>query len=839
MMNRRGDSFFEGLGRDLRYALRSLRREPVFTAGVVLTFALAIGVNASMFGLVARLMLAPPPGIRDAERVARVRLSFFEEDGNSFVASTTSYPTFRALREQRPAFAMVGAAKPDTIMVGRTPNVSPIAVLGVSHDYLGTLGATPALGRFFGPGDDEPPTGSSVIVLGHAYWQRAFGGDAAVLGQSMVIDDQPFTIVGVAARGFNGAELAAVDAFLPLSASLRSAGGDWVTNPFMNLVSVVARLADGVPPARARQIASAGLRQEIERTRRMSAAVELVPMTPGAESRRSPQSRIALWLAGVSVVVLLIATANVGTLLSLRSARRRREIAVRVAMGAGHGHLARQLLVESLLLAIIGAAAGLLLSRWFSQLLRATLLPALAPSEGVVDRRVLVSSLLASCVVGVLAGLVPLVQARRTNVSSDLRAGGHGISGRLAFQNLLVRVQVALCAVLLVGAALFVRSLQRVQSQDLGFSTTSLLYTQLDFRGYVSGPERDLAYDDAVRRLRLVNAVTGVTVVAGVPFGPHYIPPVSVPGKTWPPGKQIPIMYASTPEYLEIMNVRVVEGRLLAARDGPGAPPVVLVNESMARTVWPGESALGKCVRVGFGTFPPTDEGNPPASAPCRAVVGVVRDSRARSIRPEGNEDHLMQYYVSFDQMPLPPRPDPSRVMGLMIRVRGDADRAVGLVQRTIQSTSAVPVFARTRPYQDFLDPQLRSWRLGATLFSTFSVLALGIAAVGLFGVVSYVVTQRTQEIGVRLALGGTSTRVGSLIIRDALSTVSIGVAVGLLGAIMAGPFVESMLFQTSPREPASLATAAAVLLAATVVAAALPAWRAGRVDPVRALRAE
>jgi predicted permease len=839
MTNRRGDGFFEGLGRDLRYAFRSLRREPTFAAGVVLTFALAIGMNASMFGLVARLMLAPPPGIREADRVARVRLHFFDEDGNSFVASTTSYPTFRALRAQRNAFAMVGAAKPDTVRVGRAPNVTPIGVLGVSYDYLGALGATPAYGRFFGPGDDEPPTGSSVIVLGHAYWQRAFGGEPSVLGREIVIDDQPFTVVGIARPGFNGAELGAVDAFLPLSASLRLTGDEWPTNRFMNLVSVVVRLADGVSAPTARQMASAALREQADGTGRMSAAVELVPMMPGAESRRSAQSRIALWLAGVSVVVLLIATANVGTLLSLRSARRRREIAVRVAMGAGHGHLARQLLAESLLLAVIGAAAGLLLSRWFSQLLRVTMLPGLAPSDRFVDYRVLVSSLLVSCAAGVLAGLVPLAQAGRTNVSEDLRAGGHGISGRLAFQNTLVRVQVALCAVLLVGAALFVRSLQRVQSQDLGFSTTSLLYTQLDFRGYVSGPERDLAYYEAVRRLRSLNGVTSATVVAGIPFGPHYIPPVSVPGTTWPAGVQVPIMYGATPEYLDMMEVRLVEGRLLAARDGPGAPPVVLVNESMARTLWPGESALGKCVRVGFGTFPPTDEENPSASAPCRTVVGVVRDSRARSLRPEGNEDRLMQYYVAFEQMPLPPRPDPSRVMGLMVRVRGDAARAVGHVQRTIQSTSAVPVSARTPPYQDLLDPQLRSWRLGASLFSTFSILALGIAAVGLFGVVSYVVTQRTQEIGVRLALGGTSARVASLIIRDALSTVSIGVGVGLLGAIAAGPLIGSMLFQTSPREPASLATAAMVLLAATVVAAAWPAWRAGRVDPVRALRAD
>jgi len=287
------------------------------------------------------------------------------------------------------------------------------------------------------------------------------------------------------------------------------------------------------------------------------------------------------------------------------------------------------------------------------------------------------------------------------------------------------------------------------------------------------------------------------------------------------------------------MGVKLVSGRLFSARDGRGAPQVVLVNETMAHTVWRDRPALGRCVRVGFGSFPPTGDGNPAESQPCREVVGVVRDSRARSLRPERNEDRLMQYYVPFDQLPETPRPDPSQVMGLIVRVNGDLDRAAALVQRTIQSTSAVRVFARTRPYQDLIDPQLRSWRLGATLFSAFGALALAIATVGLFGVVSYVVTQRTQEIGVRLALGGTGTRVARLVIGDALRMVSIGIVVGLLGALAAGPLVASMLFQTSPREPAGIAVAGTVLLAATLVAAAWPAWRAGRVQPVVALRAE
>ncbi|HEV8495788.1 MAG TPA: ABC transporter permease [Gemmatimonadaceae bacterium] len=833
----------ERSARDLKYAVRTLRCEPTFVVAVVLTFALAIGTNAAMFGLVARLMLAAPPGIRDADRLSRARFSFLSDDGDSFVASTTSYPTFRLLRAQHDAFAAVAASKPDTMTVGRSPSVSQIAILGASGDYFATLGARPALGRFFADGDDALPDGNSVLVLGYEYWQRAFAGERSALGREIVVNDQPFTIIGVAARGFNGDELAQLDAFMPLTASMRKNDGDWASNPYMNVVSIVVRLRDGVTPAAARQMVSAALRDERSVAGRLrSGGVELVSIIPGRESRQSPQARIALWLAAVSIIVLLIATTNVGTLLSLRSARRQREIAVRIAVGAGHADLARQLLIESVLLAAIGAGVGLLLSHWFSNVIRVTLLPNLAPGEGFVDRRVLLVSIGTACLAGLAAGLAPLSQIRRTNLSAQLRSGGgQGTSGRLAFQNTFVTVQVALCTMLLIGAALFVRSLERVQSQDLGFTAANLLYVTLDFRGYVSGTERDRAYYAAAERIRPLAGVRGTTVAAGIPFGPHNIPPVSIPGMSKPfgPGVQPPIMYGATPEYLDIMGVKLVAGRLFTSADKRGTPQVVLVNESLARGAWPGKSPLGKCVRAGFGVFPPTGEGNPADLAPCREVVGIVRDSRARSLRPEGNEDRLMQYYVPFEQIPDSPRPDPSQVMGLVVRVAGDLDRTSALVQRTIHATSTVPVYARSRPYQDLIDPQLRSWRLGATLFSAFSALALGIAAVGLFGVVSYIVTQRTQEIGVRLALGGTSERVARLVVTDALRMVTIGLAIGVAGALAAGPVVASMLFQTSPHEPASIAQAALVLISATLIAAAWPAWRAGRVNPVVALRAD
>ena len=833
----------DGFLRDLRYAARTLRRDPAFVAGVVGTFALAIGANAAMFGLVNRLMFAAPPGVHDAARVARVRISFTSPDGGGGIATTTSYPTFSALRGITSAFSGVAAAYSDTVTAGRGSEVSRIARLATSGSFFTTLGTTPFAGRFPGPNDDALPTGSSALALGYSYWMRTFAGDRAVIGREIVIDGDPFTIVGIAPRGFNGDRLQGVDVFTPLSSAFRQSEQNWSTNQYRNIVTIIVRLRDGMTIQTAEQAASAIFRSEDGgSTSGRTRTVQLTPIVPGAASSQSPQSRIAMWLTGVSLIVLLIATANVGTLLTLRSAKRRREVAVRVALGAPQRALARQLLMESLMLALAGAGMGLILSRWFSQLIRVTLLPGLAIDGGFVDGRVLGISIAVAVLAGIGAGLAPLTQMRQLNLSVQLRAGGaHGASARLRFQKMLVGVQVALCTLLVVGASLFVHSLERVQSQDLGMSIAKVLYVTLDFRGFITGSERDLVYIDAVERVRGIPGVVNSTVAAGVPFGPHNIPPVKIPGIEGSIGgtenPQIPVMYGATPEYLGIMGVTLVRGRLLRESDRRGSSLVLLVNESMARTAWPGEPTIGKCVQIGFGVFPPVGGVNPADGAPCREVVGVVRDSRARSLRPEGSEDRIMQYYVPFEQLPDSPFGDQSNVMGMLVQVSGDVDRTGGLVARAIHASSAVPVFARVRPYQDLIDPQLRSWRLGATLFSAFSVLALGIAAVGQFGVMSYLVAQRTRELGVRMALGGTRKRVAGLVIGDSLRLAAFGVLAGAGAALMLGPLVASMLFQTSPREPVSIGIAVGVLLLMTVLASAWPAWRAGRVSPMVAFQ--
>ena len=833
------------LASDVRHAVRALAREPAVVAGVLLSFTLALGANAALLGFVHRLMVAPPPGIADAARVQRVALRVTTPDGERYAQATTSYPAFRAIAASN-AFAAVAAARSDTLTFGTGAATRTIAVVEATGAYWATLGARPALGRTFEPGDDALPAGSAVVVLGHAFWRREMAGDMGALGRTVTIDGQPYTVVGVAEPGFNGDGLSSVDAWVPLSAAMRGRDAGWSEEPGLNLVSVVARLKEGVAPAAAAAMASAALRPVSEMRGDARTDVELASVVPGDAARGTTQGRVLLWLAGVALVVLVVAVANVATLLLLRAMRRRQEIAVRIALGVARGRLARMLATESVLLGLAGAACGMVASRWIADVVRLTLLPGIARAERPVGAGAMSIAVLVAIVAGVAAALPAI--ARASGVAGDATwaslQGAARVSTRTPrTQRALVMAQVALCTVLVAGAGLFVRSLERVRAQDLGFSTDGLLWVTLDFRDALPSAVRDRAYMDAVARLRAMPGVTDATPAQGVPFGPHAIPPLSVPGLADVPsaGGQIPIMYGATPAYLRLMRVRLVEGRMLTERDDARAAPVVLVNETMAREVWPGQRAVGRCIRIGFD---PDEEPSPmaPATLPCREVVGVVADSRARSLMPTGREASLMQYWVPFEQLPVPPFPDVPRVFGMLVgtdAVATDVDRAAAAVQRLVQGTSAHPVYARVQPYQQLIDPQLRSWRLGATLFSVLGLLAVAMAAVGLFGVVSYLVGLRTRELGVRMALGGGRGRIGGGVVLDAVRLVGAGVAGGLAAALALAPFVQPMLFQTSARDAGVLAGTAVVLLLVTALAAAGPAVRAGRVSPMEALRAE
>jgi predicted permease len=821
---------------DLRFALRSLRREPGVAAGIVATFALAIGANAAMVSLVARLMLIAPPGVTNPETLARLQIDVTTADGDRYAMSTTSYPVFRAAHALDDAFAGVAASRPSRLTTGRGADMTELSVIAATGDYFHVLGTRPAVGRFFDADDDRSPSGNAVAVLSHSYWQRRYGGSIAVLGDHIVVDGIDYAIVGVAPRGFTGDGIAPVDVFVPLTVAQRKADPGWATEPGEHIVSVIGRVRReaGVPAALGKLTASLRALGGDEQV----LSAKLVPFR--ASDGVSPQQlQIARWLAAVSGVVLLVALANVATLLLLRAARRRREIAVRLALGAHRARLARQLLVEGWLLSGLGAAAALLVARWASDIVRATLLPDLAPSERLIDGGTLVITISAALAGGVVAGLAPLVQAARRDVAAELHSGRAG-SGRLGVQKTLIVGQVALCTVLLFGAGLFVRSLHRVEAQDLGFSTSRLLLVNLEFREQLSGPERDRAYLGAAERLATMRGISGATVVLSMPFGNFNVPPISVPGRAEPPsvGGQLPYLYTATPTFLRLMGVTLREGRLFNEGDGRGSPFVVLVNETMARSLWPGQSAIGKCIRLGFD--PAAAEPSPlaPETLPCRQIVGVVRDTRVRSIRATGNEGRLMQYYVPFGQQPAPFMADASQVNALLVGTDSPS-RMMASVQRFLQTTATTPLYARVSLYEDLLDPQIRPWRLGASLFSALGALALSIAAVGLFAVVSYLVSQRLREIGIRLALGGTAASVARLVVSGTVRLVAIGAGLGAVVAFALVPVIQSMLFETSAYDAAVVAGVAVVLILVAVAASAVPAWRAARVNPSRTLQTE
>ena len=822
---------------DLRFALRSLRREPGVALGIVATFALAIGANAAMVGLVTRLMLVAPPGISDPDALSRFRVEVTTADGDRYAMSTMSYPVFRAAGALDDAFSGVAAALPESLTTGRGGDLTEVSVIAATGDYFRVLGSRPTAGRFFDAEDDRRPSGNAVVVLSHAYWQRRYAGSTAVLGDHIVVDGIDCTIVGVAPRGFTGDGIAPVDLFLPLTVAQRKADPGWASETGTHIVSVIGRVRNraAVPAALGRLTASLRALGNNEQV----VTAGLVPYRE-SEAVSPRQLEIARWLAAVSGVVLLVALANVATLLLLRAARRRREIAVRLALGADRSRLARQLLAEGWLLSGLGAAAALLVARWGSDIVRATLVTNLAPSEGFVEPGTLALTIAAAFIGGVAAGLAPIIQAGRRDVAAEL-SSGRAASGRFGVQRTLIIGQVALCTVLLFGAGLLVRSLQRLEAQDLGFSTSRLMLVTLDFRDAVRGVDSDRAYLSAAERLTTVRGVTGATVLQAMPFGNFNVPPISVPGHPDPPnvGGQLPYLYAATPTYLRLMGVALREGRLFTEGDRRGSPLVVLVNETMARSLWPGQSALGKCIRVGFD--PAAAEPSPlaPETLPCRQVVGVVRDSRARSIRATGNEGRLMQYYVPFGQQPAPFMAGASQVNALLVGTAGEPSRMVASVQRFLQSTSATPLYARVTPYEDLLDPQIRPWRLGASLFSTLGALGLAIAAVGLFAVISYLVTQRLREIGIRLALGGTSASIARLVVGGATRMVAIGAGLGAIAAFALAPLMQSMLFETSAYDIGVLASISAVLALVAIGASAAPALRASRVSPSRTLQAE
>ncbi len=826
---------FAALRDDLRYALRQLRRAPGFSAALAATFALGIGANATMFEILDRLLFRPPAFMSDADRVGRVYLRRPRPDGTERIDNNISYLRYTEMRDHTRAFASTAAVYQDDQRLMGTGNATEALGVGlVSASFWSMFDARPALGRFFTPDEDQPPRGTNVVVLGYGYWRSRFAGDRSVLGRLLRVGGTQFTIIGVAPNGFNGIWATTTAAYIPITAAAYDMLGSdsYYREHNTSWLEMIGRLGPGVTP----EAANAELTRAYRQSRLDAAAAtpggqpitpqslaltrgEFAPLPMDRGPKRSESAKVATWLMGVSVIVLLIACANVANLLIARGLRRRREIAVRIALGVGRGRLVAQLLTESLLVAVLGGVLGLALAHWGGGAIRRVLLPdvdwSLVP---VFDPRVLLFTAGTVMVTGVLTGLAPAVHALKADVNGSLKAGEREGGGQRArIRTGLLSTQAALSVVLLIGAALFVRSLHNVESLDLGWDPTRVLHARFEFRGTGMTEDQQRALvRRAVERVRSLPNVMSASTLVSVPFWITWAEDVFVPGMDSSDRQRTYVVNPVGDDYFATMGTRLLRGRAVSSSDQPKGAPVAVISESMGRVLWKGKDPLGQCFRLGADT------------APCREVVGIAEDMTFGDI--QGGDDRLQLYL---------PATQGQAIGGIIVRTAGDPRPVAEPLRRELQLMLPAMGYARVRLLSSVLDPVIRQWRLGATMFTIFGALALLLAAVGLYGVIAYDVAQRMREMGVRVALGAQSRDIRRLVLWQGLRVTAAGATLGVIVAFLTVRYVEKLLFDTRAHDPVAFGVAVVTILMVAVLATLIPARRATRVDPVVALRTE
>ncbi|MGH7619891.1 MAG: ADOP family duplicated permease, partial [Gemmatimonadaceae bacterium] len=758
-------NMLESFRYDLTFALRGLRRRVEFTTVVAGTLALGIGANSMMFGILDRLLFHAAPHIADPDRVMLIHN---RSAGTTSYQTVQSYGLYSALAEQVTDFADIAVATPTNVThriyypLGRGPGATRVAGSLVSASYFPTLGVRPFLGRFFLPDEERVDDAQKLAVIGYAFWQRHFGGRRDAIGQTLDMGTTRFTVVGVAPPGFSGTELGEVDVWLPITAAdgLRfDKSPNWTTTASSQWLYIIARLKPGARPERAAAQATAAykswsLARSSNLTPRVRAyidsqVVELGSIIPGKSlssfgiGAQSGEVKTSKLLAAVAIVVLLITSANVANLLLVRSLSRRREIAVRLALGVSRTRLVVQLLTEGVLLALLGAAGALGVAEVGTRAVRTWLLGEGAWTGSPLNLRVLLFTGVVALLTGIFTSLVPALQASRPDLTHALKSGAReGSVQRSGTRAVLLVAQAALAILLLTGAGLFVRSVQRIGALDLGLDADHVLVAQIS-QGSVglSNADARRLYDDFARRARELPGVTSSAVSVGLPFSLSWGISVFVPGRELPRLNTNPIQYAVTPGYFETLGIRLVAGRLLSDADRVGTAPVTVINETMARVYFPASNPVGACVKLGADTMP------------CTTVVGVVTNTRRQDVVPEGL---VPQLYRPLDQLPASVTDRTVSFFGytLVARAPGNASTLVEPLRRAIQTTSGEVPFASVGTMRARLGSQTRGWELGARVFTAFGALALVLAGIGLFSVVAFTIAQRMHEFGVRSALG-------------------------------------------------------------------------------------
>jgi predicted permease len=823
----------ESVRRDLSSAARGLGREPGFTAFVCVTLALGLGANAAMFGIADRLLFAGPAHITDASRVVRVYATEQPEGMRAFTTDTFGHVTYDALQRGGALFDGVATYSLSDGVLGTAPEARPIRIGHASASLLSLLGVRPVSGRFFTADEDAPHGPVPVAVVNEAIANAWLGGAETAIGRTLIVSDESFTVIGVVPRAFTGPQFGPVDVWIPASLLGPRITRDWESSWTAQWLQIVVRLKAGVTAEQAAAEATAVHRRAYTggQPSTTQARFSVAPLRADAAGSDATEVRVVQWLTGVAAIVLLIACANVANLLLARGLRRTREVAVRAALGASRWRIVRLLLLESLLLAAGGGAAGLIVAHGVGTLARRVLFPSIDWASSPVNGRVLVVSLLLSLATGVLVGVIPALRATRPQLGEALKTGvREGGGHRSPLRSTLTVLQAALSVVLLVGAGLFVRSLWNVRSLDLGFDPEQVIsveVTRQTLSRIPDGPARVAErarrrnfFVDVLDRVRRIPGVDQAAVAHGTPFGNRFSLQLRTPGVARVPTLSTggPSLSAVTPSYFETMGTRIVGGRGFHPGDGAGTPPIAIVSETMAQTLWPAGDAIGKCLLIGK------------AAQACAEIVGIAENTRRGRLR----EAPVMHYYIPAGQ-------EADLGFGgaeLLVRTSDRSGAVASELRRVLLEADRSATYVTIDTIQRRrLDPQTRPWMVGATVFALSGLLALVVAATGIYSVMSYLIADRRHEIGVRLALGARASDIVRLVLRGSLLMATAGVLLGEIVAAMLGRLIEPLLFELSPRDPGVFGGVAAVIVVVAVAASLIPARRARAVPAVEALR--
>jgi putative ABC transport system permease protein len=804
---------------DIRYALRLMLKTPGFTAVAVMTLALGIGANTAIFSVINGMLLRPLV-YEEGDK-----LMFLSEWSEQVPNMSFSVENFKDLRDQNTVFEAIMAYRGQNYVMTGVDRAERVAGREVTVGFFDTLRLWPIVGRPFTPEEDKVGA-APVALLGEGFWTRRFARDPNIVGQTLTLNGEPFTVIGVM-PGTMHVSMRITDVFTPLMRREDRLGGPNNRGNHPGIY-VYARRKPEVSEEQARTEVKA-IAQRLAETYPNSNARQSMEAISLHEALVRDSRTPSLVLLGAVVFVLLIACANVANLLLGRTAVRQREIAVRSALGADRWRLIRQLLTESVMLSGIGAVLGLALAYWGVDALVAMLPQNTAQAENIaIDTTVLIFTAVVAVLAGILFGMAPAWQASRPDVNDTLKEGGRGNvgAGHHRLRNALVVIETALALVLMIGTGLMLKSFLRVMNADGGFHAEGVLTAS------VSGP--DIKYREPEKARPFIEQIVArVQTLPGVEAAASALPLLggwqssfTIEGRPEPPAGQTPSADITrvSPDYFRVMGIRLLKGRLFETRDHADAPSVAVIDETFVATHFPDEEPLGKRVRFG-GSPRPGDTGPP---SPWMEVIGVVNHVKHYGV----DQDSRVEMYLPYTQSPIPS-------FTLLVKTSGDPNSLVGAVREAVASVDAdVPIY-QTRTLESIVADRVAQRRLATILISVFGALAVVLGAVGIYGVTSYSVTQRTQEMGIRMALGAGRSDILRLVIGKGMLLVGVGVFAGLAGAFALARLAQTVLFQVRPGDPPTYFASPLLLLMVALLASYIPARRATKVDPMVALRYE